>query len=114
MPYNPHDDKFTATPSSLEQMNQQQARLANAKMAMTVAWKKAEATGSLGDFTLKALHSYFTTLEEVTDYLLAANHATTAKWIIVSHLNSLIQEYVNNLTVVGARHRIATEAKSGS
>lgn len=114
MPYNPHDDKFTATPSSLEQMNQQQARLVAAKQAMTVAWKKAEATGSLGDFTLKALHSYFTSLDEVTDCLLQSDHVTTAKWIIVSHLNSLIKEYVNNLPVVGTRHRIATEAKSGS
>lgn len=114
MPYNPHDDKFVATPSSLEQMNQQLERLAAAKRAITVAWKKAEATGSLGVFNMRTLHDYFTSISEVTEYLVHANHVTTAKWIIVHHINHLINEYVHNLSVVGTRHRIATEAKSGS
>ena len=95
MPYNSFDDKFTASPSSLEQMNQQQARLAAAKQAMTVAWKKAEATGALGSFSMKTLHDYYTALPEVQTYLQQAAHVTAAKWIITKHLNGLISSYVS-------------------
>jgi hypothetical protein len=114
MSYNPHDDKFTASPSSLEQMNQQQARLANAKMAMTVAWKKAEATGALGSFSMKTLHDYYTALPEVQEYLIYATHVTTAKWIITKHLNELISSYVQSLPITGFEQRVAAENRSGS
>ena len=89
-------------------------RQAAAKQAMTVAWKKAEATGALGGFSMKTLHDYYTALPEVQEYLQQAAHVTTAKWIISKHLNELINSYVQSLPITGFEQRVETESRSGS